>query len=132
MTATALPPRSRLRALTVILWIVSVLLGVAMAGAGSGKFRGDFWQTKFVGWGYPVSFSFVIGALELLGGLCLLVPRLASYAAILLAAILTGATVTLVTHPTPKWSPVSPAVYVVVFAIVAIARWKDRMRLGSP
>jgi putative oxidoreductase len=127
--ATFTPAGSRHRGVTVLLWVVTILLALIMILAGSGKFRSNVWQLLFAGWGFPIWFSYLIGALEIIGGACLLVPRLASYAAVLLCTILGGAVVTLIAHPTPKFSPILPAVYIVLFVLIAVARRRDRWSL---
>ena len=132
MTASVSAPastRPRPRVATVLLWIVTIFFALGMTAAGSGKFRGNFWQTHFVGWGYPIWFSYVIGAAEMVCGICLLVPRLAFYAGISLAVIMTGAVVTVVTHPTPQFTPPAPVIFAVVMLLIALARWRDRLRL---
>ena len=79
---------------TVALWIVNVLAAAAFVAIGLAKFGIPEWAIKFERWGYPDGFYMVIGALEIAGGVLLLVPRLSSYAAALLGAILIGAAAT--------------------------------------
>lgn len=58
-----------------------------------------FWGPAFLErWGYPVWFLYLIGALELAGGLAILVPRTASYGALVLATVMLGALVTRLIH----------------------------------
>ena len=83
---------------TVALWIVNTLAAAAFVAIGLAKFGGPAWAVKFERWGYPDGFYMVIGALEFAGGVLLLVPRVSSYAAALLGAILIGAAATHALH----------------------------------
>ena len=79
---------------TVALWIVNILAAAAFVAIGLAKFGSPEWAIKFERWGYPDGFDMVIGALEIAGGVLLLVPKLSSYAAALLGVILIGAAAT--------------------------------------
>ena len=73
-------------------WVLSVLLTLAFMIAAIPKLLGAHaWILKFVNWGYPRWFPFAVGALELLGGVVLLIPKLARYGALVLAVIMIGA-----------------------------------------
>jgi len=73
-------------------WVLSVLLTLAFIIAAIPKLVGAHaWIVKFINWGYPGWFLFAVGSLELLGGVLLLIPRLAKYGAIVLAVIMVGA-----------------------------------------
>src|SRR5262245_4482867 len=75
-------------------WLLTLLLAVLMAGPGSEKFTGDTWERMFRRWGYPDGFYLVIGAVEVIGGIALLVPKLTSYSAIVLVVVMLGASAT--------------------------------------
>ena len=112
-------------ALTAALWLATILEALAMGLAGFSKFAGGRWQGLFVGWGYPVWFSYVVGALEIGGALCLLVPGLAVRAALMLSLIMIGAAATLLTHPGPMgW--MTPVIHLGVLIGIAAARYKSR------
>jgi len=83
---------------TVLLWTLQVLAAAGFIAIGLAKFGSPAWASKFARWGYPDGFYMVIGALELIGGVLLLIPRLTSYAAALLGAIMVGAAATLLLH----------------------------------
>ena len=83
---------------TVALWIVNILAAAAFVAIGLAKFGSPAWAIKFERWGYPDGFYMVIGALEIAGGVLLLLPRVSSYAAALLGAILIGAAATHALH----------------------------------
>jgi putative oxidoreductase len=76
-------------------WVLSVLLTLAFMIAALPKLIGaQVWIGKFIKWGYPNWFPLAIGSLELLGGILLLIPRLAIYGASVLGVIMVGATYT--------------------------------------
>ncbi len=125
--------RSKLRvAGGILLWILSVLQFLGMGVAGLSKFQGDTWQVMFVGWGYPEWFAMVIGGAEMLGALLLLVPRVASYAAAMLIAIMLGAIWTVASPANEtQLGPGLPAIYIAVLSIILYARWGRRWRPGD-
>jgi len=58
--------------------------------AGGYKLTGDM-NEAFVAWGFPASFALIVGTLELVAGVCLLIPRIAGWAALGLMALMVGA-----------------------------------------
>lgn len=110
------------------LLITLEFLGMGLAGVA--KFQGDTWQMMFTNWGYPVWFSFVIGGLEVAGAILVLVPRLTSYAALMLIAIMLGALGTEL-FILRQVGPVMPVVHLVILSILLRARWKSRWRPGT-
>ena len=121
-------------ALRVTLLLLTLLEGLGMPAAGTGKFWNHFWRDGFVIWGYPMWFMYGIGAVETIAGLALFVPRLASGAALVLIAIMLGAVVTSVHHPIvqPRFTWGTPAAHAVFLTIIAILRWKERWRRPVP
>jgi uncharacterized membrane protein YphA (DoxX/SURF4 family) len=111
---------------TIALWVVQVLAAVAFVAIGFGKFGSPVWARNFARWGYPEGFYMVIGALELAGGLLLLVPKLTSYAAALLGVILVGAAATLALH-NERMSP--PLMWL---AVIVLLGWARRRRAWRP
>ena len=80
-------------------WILRVLLAVFFALQGIVKLRGSTgWERHFRAWGYPDHFYLVVGAIELLAAILLLIPRFASWGALILLAVMIAATATLVIH----------------------------------
>jgi putative oxidoreductase len=76
-------------------YVLGVGVGLIFVLMGVMKFVPDgAWTAPFARWGYPVWFRYLVGAVELLGGLGLLAPRLASYAAATLGLVMAGAFVT--------------------------------------
>jgi uncharacterized membrane protein YphA (DoxX/SURF4 family) len=49
------------------------------------------WADRFVQWGYPANAQYVIGLLEILGGLGVLIPKWRRAAAATLVALMIGA-----------------------------------------
>jgi uncharacterized membrane protein YphA (DoxX/SURF4 family) len=111
-------------------WILTILLAVLMAGPGSQKFTGNVWERMFRQWGYPDGFYLVIGAVEVMGGLALLIPRVASYSAIVLAIVMVGAAATQVMRG--GRNGVGELVFATLLAAIAMIRWRDRLRLKQP
>jgi len=105
---------------SVMLWVVTLLAATVMVGPGLQKFTGATWQRMFRVWGYPEHFYLVVGAIEVLGGIGLLVPRLASACAVLLMMVMAGAAATHLLH---GQNPVGDCVFMAMLGIVALARW---------
>ena len=107
-------------------WLLTILLAILMVGPGSQKFTGNTWERMFRQWGYPDGFYLVIGAIEVVGGLGLLIPRTASYCAIVLAVVMIGASATHVVHG--DRNGIGEVVFASLLILLAIIRWRDRMR----
>jgi putative oxidoreductase len=108
------------------LWILQVLLAVVMIGPGWQKFTSPVWERMFRVWGYPEHFYLVIGGIEVAGGLCLLVPRLAAYGAAVLVPVMLGAAFTQILRG--GRSGVGEFVFAALLAIVAWVRWRGMRR----
>ena len=111
-------------------WILTILLAVLMAGPGSQKFTSNVWERMFRQWGYPDGFYLVIGAVEVIGGLALLIPRFASYSAIVLSIVMVGASATQVMRG--GRNGVGELVFAALLAVIAMSRWHDRLRIKQP
>ncbi|MBI3262184.1 MAG: DoxX family protein [Acidobacteria bacterium] len=98
-------------------WILQLLLAAGFMAVGIGKFADTGWPARFARWGYPDGFYMVVGALEVVGAIGLLVPRLASYAAGLLMAVMTAAAITHLVHGETR-QVTSPAVLLVLLTVV--------------
>ena len=78
-----------------VLWTLTVLPAVGLFQAGAGKLiHRSVWVENFERWGYPGWFWLAIGALELISGMALLIPRAASAAAIVLTVTMISALAT--------------------------------------
>lgn len=104
----------------VALWIVSIFLAVVMVGPGSQKFTSPTWERMFRTWGYPDHFYLVIGALEVVCGVGLLIPRTASVSGIVLSIVMIGAAVT---QRLNGRNGVGEFVFATVLLLIAYARW---------
>jgi putative oxidoreductase len=107
-------------------WILTLLLAVVMIGPGTDKFRGNTWERMFRQWGYPDGFYLVIGAIEVVGGIALLIPRLASYSAIVLSMVMVGAAATQLLRG--GRNGVGEFVFASLLAAIAWIRWRDRLQ----
>jgi uncharacterized membrane protein YphA (DoxX/SURF4 family) len=107
-------------------WLLTILLAVLMVGPGSQKFTGNTWERMFRAWGYPDGFYLVIGAIEVVCGVGLLIPKLASYNAIVLAMVMIGAAATHVVHA--DRNPTGEIVFATLLGVIAWLRWHDRLR----
>jgi putative oxidoreductase len=75
-------------------WALAILLAVVFVRAGISKLGGPSasgWAGRLAHWGYPPYARYVIGALEILGGLGVLIPRCRREAAAILVALMIGA-----------------------------------------
>src|SRR5262245_61971778 len=78
----------------VAVWAVVILLAVAFIAVGVSKLEGTSatrWAERFGHWGYPTNASYVVGVLEILGGIGVLIPRWRRAAALTLGVLMIGA-----------------------------------------
>jgi putative oxidoreductase len=108
-------------------WLLQVLLAIVMVGPGTQKFTGPTWERMFRTWGYPDGFYLVIGAIEVVAGIGLLIPRVASASAITLAIVMAGAAATHIIHG--DRNGIGELVFMSLLLVVAALRWRDRLRL---
>lgn len=125
MSTSAVTPTDRGKGLNVTLWIVQALLAAffILASAlpklaGSGDMVDLFNDIGIGQW-----FRYVVGGLELAGGIGLLIPRLAGLAGLGLTGVMVGAVVTQVAVLREPSMAVLPVVLLVVAAAVAWGRW---------
>ena len=75
-------------------WACAIFLALAFLFAGISKLEGPSamrWSERFVQWGYPANTHYVIGVLEILGGLGVLIPKWRRGAAATLVVLMIGA-----------------------------------------
>ena len=87
-------PADRLRRFgrEAMLWVVTLFLMQAFVPSGYYKLLDNSgWTEAFAGWGYSESFRRAVGVAEIIAGLVILVPRVASYGAALMFMIMVGA-----------------------------------------
>jgi putative oxidoreductase len=91
-------PRAAVWACAIFLAMVFVLAGISkLEGASAMR-----WTERFAQWGYPATAQYLIGVLEILGGLGVLIPRWRRAAAAILVALMIGA---LCTHVVQREFP---------------------------
>ncbi|MFC3494638.1 DoxX family protein [Glycomyces rhizosphaerae] len=110
------------RALHITLWVLQILLGAFMiVASGTPKLFGVEAAAEgfdLIGWGDW--FMYLVGALEIAGGVGLLIPRLSGLAAIGLSLLMVGAAifnVAVLDYPV-----ITPLLLLVFFAFVAWGR----------
>ena len=84
-----------------VTWPISIILGLLFAAVGLSKLWGPSsvrWSDRFLNWGYPVGFQYVVGGVEIISGLTLLVPRSRRPAAVSLTLVMAGAVGTHLIH----------------------------------
>ena len=106
-------------------WLLQLLIAAAFISIGLGKFGDSFWERSFQQWGYPPGSHLVIGAIELVCGALILIPRLTTYAASVLAVVMIGA---MATHAIAGQSWTRPAPHLCLLLAVAFVRRRDRWR----
>lgn len=75
-------------------WVCAIVLAVAFVAVGISKLGGPSamrWSDRFADWGYPPSARYLVGALEILGGLGVLIPKGRRAAAATLVVLMMGA-----------------------------------------
>lgn len=106
---------------TIALWVVSCLVSALFLFAGGTKLLTPA-QTRaaFATFGYPAWFATFIGICEALGGLGLLIPRLAALAAACLSIIMIGAVYTVTSHHQYSQAAMPLAVFVLLISICGL------------
>ena len=77
-----------------VIWACAIFLTVAFVIAGFLKLEGSSamrWSERSVHWGYPANAHYVVGMLEILGGLAVVIPKWRRAAAAILVALMIGA-----------------------------------------
>ena len=115
--------RTTNRAAVVLAWVLaaSFVVGFLTKFWPGETFFGPPYSVKFVEWGYPSWFRFVVGIGELAGAVMLLIPRLRFLGCLLLAVILEGAIVTHVVNDNPLRESVAAPITLALLAMVAVA-----------
>ncbi len=98
--------------------VVTGLLTLIFLLSGGAKLLGlDFELEAFERWGYPLWFMYLTGAVEVLGAVVLLIPRLAAVAALGLSGVMVGAVATHLMHS--EWM-----MLVIASVILLMAMWR--------
>ena len=78
-----------------IAWLAGLYLAYMYVRMGWVKFDPQgFWTAAFERWGYPAWLRIAVGGIEVAGGVMLIVPWLATYGGIAVAAVMVGAWIT--------------------------------------
>jgi putative oxidoreductase len=103
--------------MTIALWAVAIPSSVFFTMMGLPKVLGQGgWAGRFATWGYPPWFVVVVGVAELAGAVMVLIPRLATLGASLLAVVMLGAAATHLLHGETARMVVS----LVLFAVLTL------------
>ena len=117
----------------VSLWVGAIFLAAAFVLAGVLKLVGIpalRWSERFAHWGYPANASYVVGVLEILGGLGVLIPQWRCAASLALGAIMVGAAIThVVNDEFPRVVP--PLVLGAVALLICWAHRRASHRRGT-
>ncbi|WP_244454539.1 DoxX family protein, partial [Micromonospora echinofusca] len=113
------------------LWVAQILIGVFfIVAAAAPKLLGERYVVEmFDQIGGGTWLRLLTGALELAGGVGLLIPRLCGLAALGLVGVMAGASYTTVFVLDTPARVVLPAVLGVVLALIAWGRWPETRAL---
>ena len=79
----------------VVAWVVGLYLASMFVSQGMPKFDPNgFWTEPFERWGYPSWLRVVVGGIEVVGGIALIIPWIASWGGVAIAVVMGGAWVT--------------------------------------
>ena len=108
--------------------VLSVLLALIFLVSGGLKLAGaEFELVAFERWGYPLWFMYLTGAIEVAGGIGLLVPRLSALAATCLGMLMMVAIATHVVHA--EWGMLLIAL--AIFSAAGLRAWIGRRQLRA-
>ena len=111
-------------------WTLQILVGSMFVMVGVMKFVDPMWPRMFARWGYPDGFYMVVGVLEAAGGIAVLVPRLTTYAALLLVTVMAGAALThAIAGETQRLGV--PIVYLLAAAVLGWLRRRSALHLRT-
>jgi len=103
--------------------ILTVVLSLIFLASGGAKLASlNFEIVAFTRWGYPLWFMYFIGAVEVAGGIGLLISRLSSLAASGLALMMVGAVATHIIHVEIGMLVVAS----IIFLLATIRAWIGR------
>ena len=115
----------RRRLLTGLCWFIALqlFLFAPFKFSSVGFFGYPSYPDKFVAWGYPAWFSFVVGGWEIFAAVMLVLPRRRFLGAAVLLFLLTGAIATHIINDDSLADSVAAPVVLMLAAIVALTHW---------
>ena len=84
-----------------VVWVCAIVVAMAFVFVGLSKLAGPSamrWTERFAQWGYPAIAHYVVGVLEIAGGVGVLIPGWRRAAAAILVALMVGAVCTHAIH----------------------------------
>jgi uncharacterized membrane protein YphA (DoxX/SURF4 family) len=115
----------------IAIWIPTLLLVLMFTNAGVRKFfEHGGWTIFFRRYGFPDWFRYTIGVVETAAAALLLFPRTVVYGAAIVIVTMIGAIGSMLLHHEMR-GLVPPTVAMIVAALLAIARWRQRVRLTA-
>ena len=107
--------------------VMSILLALIFLASGLAKLASlQFELVAFERWGYPIGFMYLIGAVEVLGGIGLIIHRLSAIAGAALALMMIGAIGTHVIHS--EWGMLAAASAIFLMCVVRAYLGRDDVR----
>ena len=114
-----------------LLWMLSVVMALAMLAVGVGKVMGAApWPQYFEAWGYSSWFRVSVGVFQTAGGVLLLVPPVAFYAAAGLVVVMLGAEFTELSNDVGL-GPVTPLIYIALLSVILLVRGRRWWQLRA-
>lgn len=108
------------RGTSIVLWVLQVLLALVFVAVGLAKLSASPQAVEiFEAMGTASWMPYIIGALEIVGAVALLIPRLTALAAAAFVVLLAGA---VISHLIWGGNPVLALVLLILSAVVAWAR----------
>jgi putative oxidoreductase len=118
----------RLRSAAV--WAGAIFLAAVFVAVGLSKLEGASatrWGERFAHWGYPANAVYVVGVLEIVGGLGVSIPRWRRAASLTLSVLMAGALCTHLVHA--EFPRVIPPL--VLGGLAFLMYWSQRRRTGE-
>jgi uncharacterized membrane protein YphA (DoxX/SURF4 family) len=107
---------------------ISILLALIFVASGLAKLASlEFELVAFERWGYPIWFMYLIGTIEVVGGIGLIIQRFSAAAGAALALMMIGAIGTHMIHS--EWGMLAAAS--LIFLISAVRAYLGRAEVRS-